>query len=245
MDLAHRPGQGDLSYVVNGGFARWPAIPVSWSSRDPRSGRPGNGEVLRWVPEGSPWGDSQAVGKRLGVMFLGTDRGDQPWDIATTPADISDGANQTLLLGENALAGASASSPLSHGHPTNWACPLPNFMMFVGSDDVCRTDRGPGECLGGQLAPRRGKDGPGWARANDPQTREFVNGGKGLTEKGTYPFIESGHIGGANFVFCDGSVRFLRETIDGTVYAKLITPAGAALPEAIRQAPLRLDSAWD
>ena len=27
--------------------------------------------------------------------------------------------------------------------------------------------------------------------------------------------------------FCDGAVRFISATIDGTVYAKLITPAGS------------------
>ena len=43
----------------------------------------------------------------------------------------------------------------------------------------------------------------------------------------------------AIFVFCDGATRFVSETIDGTVYAKLITPAGGLLPRAIRQGPLR------
>ena len=32
-----------------------------------------------------PGKDTQAVSRKLGVMFLGTHTGDQPWDIATTP----------------------------------------------------------------------------------------------------------------------------------------------------------------
>ena len=42
-------------------------------------------------PPGRTWKENQAVGQKLGVMFLGTQTGDQPWDIETTPADITDG----------------------------------------------------------------------------------------------------------------------------------------------------------
>ena len=48
--------------------------------------------------------------------------------------------------------------------------------------------------------------------------------------KGSFPFVSSGHPTGANFGFCDGAVRFISNTIDGTVYAKIITPAGSKLP---------------
>ena len=34
------------------------------------------------------------------------------------------------------------------------------------------------------------------------------------------------HPGGCNFVFCDGSVRFLKETIDAKVFSSLSTRAG-------------------
>jgi prepilin-type processing-associated H-X9-DG protein len=55
------------------------------------------------------------------------------------------------------------------------------------------------------------------------------------------------HDGGCNFGFCDGAVRFISQTIDGTVYAKLITPAGESLPEGLRQTPMGSDEvqeAW-
>ena len=51
-----------------------------------------------------------------------------------------------------------------------------------------------------------------------------------LTLKGSFPYVTSGHPTGANFGFCDGAVRFLTSTIDGTVYSKIITPAGSKLP---------------
>ena len=47
--------------------------------------------------------------------------------------------------------------------------------------------------------------------------------------------------------FCDGGVRFISSTIDGTVYAKMITPAGSKLPmftaaAGLKQLPLSQDA---
>jgi prepilin-type processing-associated H-X9-DG protein len=173
------------------------------------------------------------------MMFLGTHTGDQPWDIVTRADEIVDGASTTLLIGENTLAGYSKGNRYSGGNATNWACPLPNFCMFIGSDDICRTANSPTSCLGGQLRPVRTptgiEPGAGWTRANHPKSYERINYGQNLTVNGSFPFVTSGHPGGANFVFCDGSTRFIRESIDGRVYANLITPSGLDLPGPIRQ----------
>jgi prepilin-type processing-associated H-X9-DG protein len=238
QDLTAQPGQGNLSYVVNGGFARWHAVPVGWSGST-GDGKSTNGGVLQWTPSGGTWKDNQAICKKLGVMFLGTHTGDQPWDIATTPADITDGMENTLMVGENTLAGSSTGTSYSGGSPTNWACPLPNFTMFVGSDNVCHSGRSMTDCLGGQLRPGpRGESGKGWVRANQAGTFENINYGQALTVKGSFPFANSAHPGGSHFAFCDGAVRYLTSTIDGGVYAALITPAGTvhASPN-LRQAP--------
>lgn len=234
-DTTVQPKQGNLSYVVNGGFSRWHAIPVGWKGGRV-DGEPGNGEILQWVPEAHSWEENQAVCKKLGVMFLGTRTGDQPWDIKNGVNDISDGTATTILLGENTLAGYSRGTIHSGGVPTNWACPLPNFCLFIASDDVCKTTRSPSNCLAGQLRPKSPTEsGPGWHRATEPGSYEQINYGQNLSVEGSFPFANSGHPGGANFLFCDGSVRFLSGTIDGTIYAKLITPAGEKLPEVIRQ----------
>jgi len=241
-DYTAQPDQGNLSYVVNGGFARWHVVPVGWSGSRV-DGKATNGDILQWVPPGGTWKDTQAVSRKLGVMFLGTQTGDQPWDIATTPADITDGMSTTLLVAENTLAGYSPGTPYSGGWETNWACPLPNFAMFLGSDDVCRTARSAGDCLGGQLAPGPNRaTGKGWARANQAGTFENMNFGQDLTIEGSFPFANSAHPGGANFVFCDGAVRFISSTIDGSVYAELITPSGSRLPPGFRQAPTDVDA---
>lgn len=231
-DPTTQPSQGNLSYAVNGGFARWYPIPVGWIG-GAKDGQSRNGGILHW---GDDEKSRLAIGSKLGVMFLGSHTGDQPWDIKTTPSGISDGASTTLLLGENTLTGYSPGTPYSGGLPTNWACPLPNFAMFLASDDVCRSTQSESDCLAGQLQPKpNGETGAGWSWANRAGSFERINYGANLKVEGSSPFVNSGHPGGSNFVFCDGSVRFIPSTIDGAVYARLITPAGSALPAPIRQ----------
>ncbi|WP_422928017.1 DUF1559 domain-containing protein [Singulisphaera sp. PoT] len=234
-DSTCESSQGNLSYVVNGGFSRWPAYPVAWSGNSPRE-KAGAGEVLRWAGPGGTWQENQEIGKKLGVMFLGTQTGDQPWDIKTRPTDIVDGTSTTILIGENMRVGYSPGTPDSAGIATNWACPLPNFCMFFASDDVCRTPNSATDCLGGQLKPTaRGETGAGWSRADGLEARKRA-GSRGPLGEGSFPFANSGHPGGSNFVFCDGATRFISNTIDGKVYAELITPAGTALPPHLRHA---------
>ena len=89
-------------------------------------------------------------------------------------------------------------------------------------------------------------DGGSWANANNPNTglNDFINNGNNIpnTNKGYFPFSSKlPHPGGCNMVFCDGAVRFISNTINGTVYAKILTPAGGRLPPAIKQLPVSQD----
>ena len=196
--------------------------------------------MLQWTPPEGTWKDNQAIGKQLGVMFLGTHTGDQPWDIATRPAEIFDGMANTLLVGENTLAGYSKGTRYSGGRETNWACPLPNFTMFLGSDDVCHTGRSTTDCLEGQLAPGpSGATGKGWARANQAGTFENINFGQRLTVEGSFPFANSAHPGGANFVFCDGAVAVHFEHDRRRRLCRADHPGGrrACRPDSVRDRP--------
>jgi prepilin-type N-terminal cleavage/methylation domain-containing protein len=228
-------GAGNLSYVCNGGFSRWHAIPYGWA------GNPTGGSadrILDWGPH---------VAEQTGVMFLGTKAGDAPWDYKTTAEKVVDGMSLTLLLTENTRAGASKGNRYSSGLPTNWACPHPNFVMFTASDDVCTEGRpGGANCstigdLDEVAGDGKGKDkrkGRGWARANPEGSHEGINSVGDLADEGSSPFPSSGHPGGVVVVMCDGSTRFIREDIDGAVWAKLITPAGGRLPIPYRQRPV-------
>ena len=191
--------------------------------------------MLQWAPAGRSWKATQDVARKLGVMFLGTDRGDAPWDIKTTPRDFTDGTSETLLVAENIYTGVSKGGVFSGGRPTSWACPLPTYSMFLASDDVCHSAVSTVDCIGVQLRTTpTGAVGPGWRGANRRSSPEGINGGRSLALEGASPFANSPHKGGANFIFCDAAVRFIKETIDGTVYARLISPADQDLPGSIR-----------
>lgn len=139
------------------------------------------------------------------------------------------------------MAGYSGGT-YTNGIPTNWACPLPNFTMFIGSDNICGT----GSCISqfpvASFTPQA--DMAAWHQANAIGTYENINYGQTLSSisKGFYPFITSGHPAGANFVFCDGSVHFINATVDGTVYAKILTPAGSKLPVPYKQLSVSQDA---
>jgi prepilin-type N-terminal cleavage/methylation domain-containing protein/prepilin-type processing-associated H-X9-DG protein len=241
-------GQANLSYVVNGGFSLWTALPLGWTG-SATDGQPTANSYdysgMRWAPPSQGWSGNVNVCRKLGLMFLedygpyGPPPTQMPWNVRTTFPAIVDGTTNTLMLSENTLAGAGTPSSYSKNTETNWASPLANFCMFFGPPIVCGSD---GQCISGPLQPESaGVDGPGWAMANRVGTFANINFGQNLTIKGSFPFSNSGHYGGCNMAFCDGAVRFISATIDGTVYAKLITPAGSRLPNYARQFPVSQD----
>ena len=104
--------------------------------------------------------------------------------------------------------------------------------MFVGSDKICGTS---GNCVTAGLGIQPANpqiDGPGWKFANFKQATflEYINAGNSVSLEGRSPFPNSGHSGGMNVLFCDGSARFISDTIDGTIWAKALTPQGGNLP---------------
>jgi prepilin-type N-terminal cleavage/methylation domain-containing protein/prepilin-type processing-associated H-X9-DG protein len=264
-DQTAQTGQGNLSYVVNGGFSLWHAVPYSWTAftadSTPNNGGPST-TILNWTQTAgtataTSWQQLQGVAQKMGVMFQGTYQGNLGWDVKTNLASIVDGTSSTLLVGENTLAGYSpaAASAMAGNLPTNWASPMPSFTSFIASDDVCNQSSTAGDChscFSAASLPAIDQDYDNWKYANfrGGTSHKYINfGQQNLTIEGTAPFVNSGHPGGSNFVFCDGHVAFLADTIDGTVYSKLITPAGSRLPAVtgsggavFKQLPLSQDA---
>jgi len=246
-DYTAQPNQGNLSYVCNSGFSLAYGTSTSYAGGQ----NDGQGSFLvsptfTWAgPSGSP--PDTSVIPRLGVMFPGTFTGDTPWDYKTSPASIGDGSSNTLLLSENTLAGVDPSNAYAGGLKTNWACPLPNFVAFIGSPQVCSGNSGSYTCASGKLTPISSGnvtvDGPYWAFASNQQSKgfDYINYGQALSIEGTFPFSNSAHPGGCNMVFCDGAVRFINSSINGTVYSKILTPAGGRLPASLKQMPVNTD----
>jgi prepilin-type N-terminal cleavage/methylation domain-containing protein/prepilin-type processing-associated H-X9-DG protein len=250
-DNTFQVNQGNLSYVVNGGFALYHANPVGWvGSAVDGGGVPSAASVWTPVVGANFHQATMGVTQKLGVFFLESTmpQGSQvriPWNVHSSPSSIQDGASSTIMLSENTLAGVSTGSPYSVNFPTNWSCPLPTFTMFIGATNICGVpSAGAGlDCTAGPLqSPAQDLDGPGWVNANKVGTLANINGGSNLTIEGSYPFSNSSHPSGCNMAFCDGAVRFISNTIDGTVYSKIITPAGSKLPFYCKQLPVNQDS---
>jgi len=256
-DNLSQPGQGNLSYVVNSGFSLTAETGATWSVDPVKLAY--TPAQLSWLG-GTTYFDATPFTTKLGVMFPGAPASNPTavqafgagWK--TTVSGIYDGASFTLLLSENILAGATGQSggtAATGNLVTNWACPMPQVVAFVGSHRICDPkNTGTGDCTKANLFitadPKSGAqaDGPDWALASSSTagSGENINFGTALTDKGSSPFSNSGHPGGFNTVMCDGSVKYIQSTISGTVYAKLLSPAGGKLPLATyRQLPLGQD----
>ncbi len=266
-DISAQPNQGNLSYVVNGGFSLWHVTPMSLIGSQQDGGQVP--QVLTWsLTYKANTVDAPTIGvmQKLGVFFLDsvlpqgvTTAVNIPWNVRSTLTTIADGSSSTIMLSENTLAGYAATPnnffATSLGFPGNWAAPQPALSMFIGSSAICATNNY--SCVqtynSGPLAPGNASgvgaggvavDGQGWKFANYVGTYQNINFGEsgGLTLKGSFPHSNSGHPGGCNMMFCDGAVRFITNTIDGTVYSKLITPGGSRLPLYAKQMPLSQDA---
>jgi prepilin-type processing-associated H-X9-DG protein len=128
---------------------------------------------------------------------------------------------------------------------------MPTFSSFIGPSNVCSltvpiVSGTTLDCTAGTparplLNPVGDIDGPGWANANKNGTYQNISFGQNLTIEGSFPFSNSSHPGGTNMIFCDGACRFVKAQIDGTVYSKILTPAGSRLPLYAKQMPVSQD----
>jgi prepilin-type processing-associated H-X9-DG protein len=243
-DNTIQTGQGNLSYVVNGGYSLYHAFPLSWvGSALDGGGAPTSG-ALTWATNVPA---SMGVMSKMGVMFPESTYGQGvqvrvPWNVRSSLTGIVDGASNTVLMSENTLTGVSVvPSPYSCNFPTNWATPMVTFTSFF-APNVCALGSNDCTASAALLAPLGDIDGIGWSLANKVGTFTNIGGGQSFTIEGSYPFSNSAHPGGCNMGFCDGGVRFISNSIDGTVYSKIITPAGSKLPLYCKQMPVEQDA---
>lgn len=126
--------------------------------------------------------------------------------------DVTDGTSNSIMLAEAA------------GQPVVYTTAGPmNAARFAAYQDDKIAD------LGGDFAPA---DGTGWA---DPDCGFSINGATadGLDKYGPYMInrinvseVFSFHVGGAQVALADGSVRFVTENIDTTLFVGLCTRSG-------------------
>jgi len=227
-DISAEPGRGNLSYVVNGGFA-WTIpvdCPASMSTTATASSIApldlnGNGIICPFDPR-----DDTGPGelpdieylRRTSLFFVENwprGRGTQRHHRIT---DIRDGSSQTLMISENVRAGYDPEANSS------WGSPDPRYNMFFISSRICADRR----CAPGNVD---------FARANDRTNGnlECINCSLHQPE-GAAPWLSSLHTGGVNAAFCDGHVSFVSENIAGEVLAALATPVGTMIKGPLAEA---------
>ena len=178
--------QGTGSWPADAGMHAPPALPVDWD---------GDG----FVPmSGPPWVDRQdaEITRQTGMSWPHVAQVNN----SMRAGEVSDGSDNTLLLGENVNAGFRG----------DWANPDVGNCAFIYAID---TDHAGPENFHNPPQP--------------PGINSLPNAMKNAGE-GT-PFLSSNHPGLVNVVFASGAARSISEDIDQSVYVRLMTPAGSRL----------------
>jgi len=201
---------GGLSYVGNNGYMRY------------------GGTSNRWVAGGLDWNLSGLVNtaatpdadivdsdahRDTGVMWTDYGNGSlstrESQKNSHTVDGVYDGGGSTIMFTENVNAGSSGS----------WADPQWSNVGFVfmvagpvGSTNSYRTPA------------------PYYNSATPPVAENLINkqrSGPEANGQFTAAAPNSGHPGGVNVAYSEGSVGFISDAIDTNVYARLVTPGGA------------------
>jgi len=56
-----------------------------------------------------------------------------------------------------------------------------------------------------------------------------INGDVTGGNESQFPYPNSSHSGGVNVAMCDGTILFLSEDVDPTIWARMVTPDGGSL----------------
>lgn len=211
-DLDSHRLPGGLSYVVNAGWissANW-GVAETFTSDTSASGYHQVGS-LSWDGDANLLSSTDVTKHSgTGVIWRSTNNFQSSLDAVSA----GDGSSTTLLLCENLQAGTWYSFDVN---AIGFGLRIYAPSNQPTSDEVVVTSS----------IPSMRTDGTNFSTP-DPVNRPdgwFIN--RDLAAgPGTRPRPSSNHAGGVNAMMCDGSVKFLNETIDKNVYAKLITSNG-------------------
>ncbi len=252
-------GQGNLSYVVNGGFALYHAYPIGWVGSNVDYGpAPDVARRSIWAPAAAGWAGAIGVTKKLGVMFPESTFPQGittriPWNVRSSLTNVVDGASNTLLAERKHAHRRERHHVGVFEYPAHQQLGLPAAQLHLVHRPVgvCGVPTS-FDCTAGQLAPTGDLDGLGWSLANKTGTFANINGGQNLTVEGEYPFSNSAHPAGCNMGFCDGGVRFisqhdrrdglLQDHHPGRQQAAALCPAAPAQPRCLLSAVSRFSA---
>ncbi len=206
---------GDLSYAVNGGVGFTAQISgVHDCPVDPQGRKldmNGNG-VICPAPNGEA--EDRDLFFQMGLFFNETYK----WDVTIrhhTLATVTDGLSQTIVLSENVRVGYDPVDPQRY----NWSSSDPYRTSFYFGNP-CKNAK----CSPGNVDYSQSNSG-----------RFAINSGL-MEPEGASQAPNSFHTGGVHMSFGDGSARFINQSLNGSVYAALMSPQGASLNDTLRQA---------
>lgn len=202
--------QGDLSYVVSDGVGYTVFhqgvhdCPIDLRGR--RLDLNGDGTSC---PSDGSQDEDKALFLNMGMFF------NETWksDISRrhhTLTTVTDGLSNTVIFSENVRTGYNPDS--DDPWATSWASPSPMQSSFhIGNPCL------DANCSAGNVDYDRSNQG-----------EAAIN--SGLTKpEGSSAVPNSFHVGGVNMAFGDGRVQFVSESIDGSVYASIVSPQGGDL----------------
>ena len=228
-------GQGNLSYVVNGGFGYTAGSPTLDCPTSIHGGSDGsvapvdfNGNGIACPTSGPEESEDKKLYFDTGLFFIENWPKGKGTKRHHTMDSIFDGTSNTLMLSENIRAGYD---PTQAAYWSTWASPWPASNSFFLSSYVCENRT----CAAGNVNYQFAND-----RSGDPYRLEAINSSVDQAE-GDAPWPSSQHPGGVNVAFCDGHVQFLSDELDGAVYAALVSPRGAKIHGPLAQVILSSD----
>lgn len=201
-DSNHFRQPGGNSYIANCGYGEYTIS--SGAVVPPTGGYHGADVYGGWDGTAADiTAADKAVNRATGVFWNddADDGGladvDDGWRITLDSISTGDGTGQTLMFSESLNGNTLGLNPVAGG------------IGFV----IGRTSVTSGTTLALSSA------------ASSIPVGFKINSNRG-TAIGTTPSPSSLHPGGVNAVYCDGHVGFLSSEVDGTVYARIMTPTG-------------------
>jgi len=185
------------------------SVSTNGYSQSSYAGSAGTFDIWHWYcgcPPGPPFGGSCPGPTNVWIVSDGVFMS----NLAYRLQSITDGTSNTIAVGETSRF---------QNDPDSWCNEWARALYFGSSYPVPKSARAEGlaSTVPRINAPFFGGDIPvadgGAFPTGDVDSWAFLQVGYDGRTMGQYGF-HSKHPGGANFVFCDGSVHFLKETID-------------------------------
>jgi len=233
-DINHWQQPLGLSYVANAGYidgTLWggdeflPLSPMANPSVHNLFSIDWNGDGVYSPPAGSPNPDraDSVIASATGVFWRAPRSNDPSVPQMTIDfISLGDGTGQTLLLTENLQAGSWAGDA-STQKKDRWVSMI-GFGAPVATASGRPSNAQPNGKLGAAGAPLALQTGYGMSDASGDDGAVNSNPSAAI---GKSPRPSSNHAGSVNVIFCDGRGGSLAETVDQTVYTRLLTPAGS------------------